>query len=175
LIDGAVLPVVAAPRGLLLCPCFVIDENDKNGDDDRVSSMIVAVEDIDSAPSKFPAVPSADAKGRGTTTAVTAQTPCADDDNQFYSTICYDPQLTSFSTYLCPQHLEQSTKKESRGRQQCHSQPMRREDKVEADNDNAANNANRSGRGGGLPRHSHLASCIVGLLDWVRGGQGNDR
>ena len=166
---------MAAPHGLLLCPHYVIDENNKNGNGDRVPSMIVAVEDIDGAPSKFPAVPSADAKGRGTTTAVTAQTPCTDDDNQFYSTICYNPQLISFGTYLCPQRLEQSTKKKSRGRQQCHSQPMRQEDKVEADNYDAANNANRSGRGGGLPHRSRLASCIVGLLDWVRGGQGNDR
>ena len=52
---------------------------------------------------------------------------------------------------------------------------MRWENGVEADDDDAANNANRSGRIGGPPRRSRLASRIVSLLDWVRGGQGTDR
>jgi hypothetical protein len=136
--------------------------------------MILAVEDIVGAPSKFPDVPSADAEERGTTTAATAQTSCDDDDDRFYATICHNPQLTSFSAYLCLRRLQQSTTKESRGRQQCRSRQMEREDGVKADDDDAADNANRSGRGGGPPRRSRLAIRIVGLLDWVIGGQGND-
>ncbi len=180
MIDGVILPVAAAPHGLLLCPLSIINESDENGEEDPIPSMIIAVEDVVGAPSKFPAVPSADTEGRGTmtaataATATTAQTPCNDDD-EFYATICYDPQLTSFGAYLGPRRLQQSTTKESRGRQQCHSWRMRREDGVEANNDNATNNDNRSGCGGGLPCRSHLASRIVGLLDWIRGGQGNGR
>jgi hypothetical protein len=138
--------------------------------------MIVVIKDVVGAPSKFPAVPSTDVEGKGTTTAATAttaQTPCNDNDDRFYAKICYNPQLTSFGTYLCPQCFQQSTTKESRGRQQYHSRRMRQEDGVEADDNNVADNANRSGHGDGPPCRSCLASHIVGLLDWVRGGQGN--
>ncbi len=107
--------------------------------------MIIAVKDIVGALLKFPAVPSADAEGRGTTTAATAQTPCDNKDDRFYATICYDPQLTSFGAYLCPRRLQQSTTKESRGRQQCCSWRMRWEDGVEVDDNDATNNAKRSG------------------------------
>ena len=120
MIDGVILPIVAALRGLLLFPLSIINENNEIGEDDHIPSTIVAVEDVVGAPSKFPAVPSADTKGRGTMTAetaATAQTPCDDDDDRFYATICYDPQLTSFGAYLCPRRLQQSTTKESRGRQ----------------------------------------------------------
>ena len=161
---------------LLLSPLSVIDENDDDVNDDHVPSMIIAVQDLVGASLKFPAVPSADAEEKGTTTATTAptaQTPCDDDDDQFYTTICYNPQLTSFGAYLCPQRLEQSTTTESRGRQQCCSRRMRREYGVGEGNDDTADNANRSGSGGGLPCRSHLASPIICLLDWVRGGQGN--
>jgi hypothetical protein len=91
---------------LLLSPLSVIDENDDDVNDDHVPSMIIAVEDLVGASLKFPAVPSADAEEKGTTTATTAptaQTPCDDDDDRFYTTICYNPQLTSFGAYLCPQ------------------------------------------------------------------------
>ena len=89
MIAGVVLPVATALHGLLLC-LLSVDESD---DDDHVPSMIVV-----GAPSKFPAVPSADAKGRGMMTAAnttTAQTPCDDNNDRFYATICYNPQLTS--------------------------------------------------------------------------------
>ena len=125
-IDGVVLPVAATPCSLLFCPLSVIDKNDDNSNINRVLSMIVTVEDIISAPSKFPAVPSA-----GTTTAATAataQTPC---DDKIDKMIGYDPQLTSFGAYLCPRRLQQSTTKESTGRQQCCIWRMRRENKVE--------------------------------------------
>jgi len=140
LINDIVLPIAEAPQGLLLCPLFVIDKNDDDGNDNRVPSMILAVEDIVGAPSKFPDVPSADAEGRGTTTAATAQTSCDDDDDRFYATICHNPQLTSFSAYLCLRRLQQSTTKE-----QCRSRQMGREDGVKADDDDAADNASRSG------------------------------
>jgi hypothetical protein len=63
-----------------------MDENDNDGNDDRVPSMIVAFEDVVGAHLKLPAVTSADAEGRGATTAtttMTAQTPCKDKDDQF--------------------------------------------------------------------------------------------
>jgi hypothetical protein len=63
-----------------------MDKNDNDGNDDRVPSMIVAFEDIAGAHLKLPAVTSADAEGRGTTTAATAttaQTLCKDKDDRF--------------------------------------------------------------------------------------------
>ena len=50
---------------------------------------------------------------------------------------------------------------------------MRREDGGEANDNDATDNNNRSGCGGGLPCCSHLTSLIVGLFDWIRGSQGN--
>ena len=85
MIAGAILPIAAVPRGLLLCLLSAIDKSDdNNGDDDRIPFMIISVKNIVGAPSKFPAVPSSDTKGRGMTTAVnttTAQTPCNDKDD----------------------------------------------------------------------------------------------
>ncbi len=47
---------------------------------------------------------------------------------------------------------------------------------MESDDDDAADNANRSGCSGRPPPRSRLvASRIAVLLDWVRGGQGNGR
>ena len=50
---------------------------------------------------------------------------------------------------------------------------MTREYGVGEGNNDIADNTNRSGSGSGLPCRSHLASPIICLLDWVRGGLGN--
>jgi len=63
LIDDIILPVVVALRGLLLCPLFVFDEKDGDDNNDCVPSIIIAVKNVVGRHSKFPADPSADAKG----------------------------------------------------------------------------------------------------------------
>ena len=63
LINVIILPVVVALCGLLLCPLFVFDEKDGNGNDDHVPSIIIVVKNVVSRHSKFTAKPSADTKG----------------------------------------------------------------------------------------------------------------
>ena len=67
---------------VLLCPLLIVDENNDNGDNDHIPSMIVAIEDVVGMLSKFLAVPSTYAKGAVTTTAVTAWTLCNNDSNR---------------------------------------------------------------------------------------------
>jgi hypothetical protein len=65
--------------------------------------------------------------------------------------------------------LQESTTKESSVRQQCRSRRMRLENGVEADDGNAANNANRSGRGG---LRLAVAALLASLSASLTGAEG---